>query len=53
MKRVIRKLKKLWYTYTGNDEAFLELKIQQFREAAVCAVKTSNSIAICPVNPFW
>ena len=32
MKRVIRKLKKIWYTYTGNDDAFLELKIQQFKE---------------------
>ena len=32
MKRVFRKLKKLWYKYTGNDEAFLALKIQQFKE---------------------
>ena len=37
MKRVIRKFKKLWYTYTGNEEGILALKIQQFREAGgVC-----------------
>ena len=37
MKRVIRKLKKIWYTYTGNEDGFLALKIQQFQEAGgVC-----------------
>ena len=33
MKRVFRKLKKIWYAYTGNEEAFLAIKIAQFTEA--------------------
>ena len=31
--RYIRKLKKIWYRLTGNDNAFLDLKIQQFIDA--------------------
>lgn len=30
MKRVIRKLKKIWYGYTNNEEKILEIKIEQF-----------------------
>ena len=52
MKRVIRKLKKLWYTYTGNDEAFLELKIQQFREAGGVCGKNFKFYCPMPGEPF-
>lgn len=32
MTRYIRKIKKIWYQLTGNDDAFLGIKIQQFKE---------------------
>lgn len=32
MNKLLRKLKKEWYKITGNDEAFLQIKIQQFQE---------------------
>ena len=53
MKRVIRKLKKLWFTYTGNEEGFLALKIQRSGKPAVYAAKISSSMEICPGNRFW
>ena len=52
MKRVIRKLKKIWYTYTGNDDAFLELKIQQFREAGGVCGKNFKFYCPMPGEPF-
>ncbi len=52
MKRVIRKLKKIWYTYTGNDDAFLELKIQQFREAGGVCGKNFKFYCDMPGEPF-
>ena len=32
MKRVIRKIKKIWYGYTNNEDKILEIKISQFTE---------------------
>ena len=52
MKRVIRKLKKIWYTYTGNDEGFLALKIQQFQEAGGVCGKNFNFYCDMPGEPF-
>lgn len=53
MKRVIRKLKKIWYTYTGNDEAFLELKIQKFKEAGGVCGKNFKFYGDIPVEPYF
>ena len=53
MKRVIRKLKKIWYTYTGNDEAFLALKIQQFKEAGGVCGKNFKFYCDMPGEPFF
>lgn len=52
MKRVIRKLKKLWYTYTGNDDAFLALKIQQFKEAGGVCGENFKFYCDMPGEPF-
>lgn len=52
MKRVIRKIKKLWYTYTGNDDAFLNLKIQQFREAGGVCGNNFKFYCDMPGEPF-
>lgn len=52
MKRVIRKLKKMWYAYTGNDDAFLELKIQQFKEAGGVCGKNFKFYCDIPGEPF-
>lgn len=52
MKRVIRKLKKIWYTYTGNDDAFLELKIQQFKDAGGTSGKNFKFYGNMPVEPY-
>lgn len=53
MKRVIRKFKKLWYTYTGNDEAFLELKIQQFKEAGGVCGNNFKFYCNIPGEPYF
>lgn len=52
MKRIIRKLKKIWYTYTGNEDAFLALKIQQFREAGGVCGENFKFYCDMPVEPF-
>lgn len=52
MKRVIRKLKKIWYAYTGNEDAFLALKIQQFREAGGVCGKNFKFYCDMPGEPF-
>lgn len=52
MKRVIRKLKKIWYTYTGNDDAFLTLKIEQFREAGGICGENFKFYGNMPGEPF-
>ncbi len=53
MKRVIRKFKKLWYTYTGNDEAFLELKIQQFKESGGVCGNNFKFYCNIPGEPYF
>lgn len=52
MNRVIRKLKKIWYAYTGNEDAFLALKIQQFREAGGVCGKNFKFYCEMPGEPF-
>ena len=52
MKRVIRKIKKTWYKYTGNDEAFLALKIQQFKEAGGVCGDNFKFYCDMPVEPY-
>ena len=52
MNRVIRKLKKIWYTYTGNDDAFLALKIQQFQEAGGVSGKNFKFYCDIPGEPY-
>lgn len=53
MNRIIRKLKKLWYKYTGNDEAFLKLKIQQFEELGGICGKNFKFYCEMPGEPFF
>ena len=53
MKRVIRKLKKIWYTYTGNDDAFVALKIQQFREAGGVCGENFKFYCEIPGEPYF
>ncbi len=53
MKRVIRKLKKIWYKYTGNDDAFLALKIQQFEEAGGVCGKNFKFYCDMPGEPYF
>lgn len=52
MSRIIRKIKKLWYTYTGNEDAFLALKIQQFREAGGICGENFKFYCDMPGEPF-
>ena len=53
MNRVIRKLKKLWYAYTGNEEAFLALKILQFQEAGGVCGENFKFYCDMPGEPFF
>ena len=53
MNRVIRKLKKTWYTYTGNEDAFLALKIQQFQEAGGTCGKNFKFYCPMPGEPYF
>ena len=53
MNRVFRKLKKLWYKYTGNDEAFLALKIQQFKESGGVCGKNFKFYCDMPGEPYF
>lgn len=53
MRRVIRKIKKLWYVYTGNDDAFLELKIQQFKEAGGVCGENFKFYCDMPGEPYF
>ena len=52
MKRIIRKLLKLWYAYTGNEDAFLALKIQQFTDAGGVCGKNFKFYCDMPGEPF-
>lgn len=52
MKRAIRKLKKLWYDYTGNNEALMNIRIQQFREAGGVCGENFKFYCNMPGEPF-
>lgn len=52
MKRVIRKIMKTWYKLTGNDESFLKIKIEQFKEwGGVCGLDF-KFYGEMPVEPY-
>lgn len=53
MKRIIRKIKKMWYTYTGNEEGILTIKIQQFREEGGICGKNFKFYCNMPGEPFF
>lgn len=50
--RYIRKLKKIWYRLTGNDDAFLNLKIQQFLDAGGTCGKDFKFYGEFPGEPY-
>ncbi len=52
MNRIIRKIKKTWYAYTGNEEAFLSLKIQQFKDAGGICGENFKFYCDMPGEPF-
>lgn len=53
VKRIIRKLKKMWYIYTGNEDAFLALKIAQFTEAGGRCGKNFKFYCDMPGEPYF
>ena len=50
--RYIRKIKKIWYQLTGNDDAFLDLKINQFLEAGGKCGKDFKFYCDFPGEPY-
>lgn len=52
MNRILRKIKKIWYGYTGNEDAFLDIKIQQFREQGGKCGKNFKFYCDIPGEPF-
>ena len=50
--RVIRRIMKTWYRLTGNDEAFLNLKIQQFMDAGGKCGKNFMFYGEYPGEPY-
>jgi maltose O-acetyltransferase len=52
MNRVIRKIKKIWYGYRGNEDAFLGLKIDQFKEQGGECGKNFKFYCDMPVEPY-
>jgi len=52
MNRVIRKLKKIWYGYTGNEEAILRMKIEQFRKQGGTCGNNFKFYGDMPVEPY-
>lgn len=52
MKRIIRKIKKTWYGITGNESAFLEIKINQFKEQGGICGENFKFYGDMPVEPY-
>ncbi len=52
MNRYIRKLKKIYYRLTGNDEGFVALKIQQFREQGGVCGENFKFYCPMPTEPY-
>ncbi len=52
MKRIVRKIKKIYYQLTGNDEGFVALKIQQFRERGGVCGKNFKFYCPMPTEPY-
>ncbi len=52
MNRYIRKIRKIYYQLTGNDEAFVQLKIQQFRESGGTCGENFKFYCPMPTEPY-
>lgn len=52
IKRVIRKLKKTWYDITGNDDAFFQIKINQFIEGGGKCGENFKFYCDMPTEPY-
>lgn len=51
-KRVVRKVKKTWFDITGNDDAFFQLKINQFIEAGGKCGENFKFYCDMPIEPY-
>ena len=52
-KRVIRKLKKTWFDITGNDDDYLQIRIDQFREAGGKCGSNFKFYCDMPGEPYF
>ena len=52
MGRVIRKLKKIWYRYTANEEAILKIRIEQFRQQGGTCGNNFKFYCDMPTEPY-
>lgn len=52
IKRIIKKLKKLWYGYTGNENAYLQIKIDTFKEQGGICGENFKFYCDMPGEPF-
>ena len=53
IKRVIRKIKKIWYDVSGNDDAFIQIRIDQFREAGGKCGENFKFYCDMPGEPYF
>ena len=53
MNRLFRKIKKKWYQYTGNEEGFLKIKIEQFIEAGGKCGQNFKFYCDMPGEPYF
>lgn len=52
IKGIVRKIKGKWYRYTNNEEAFLNMQIELFREAGGKCGKDFKFYCEFPVEPY-
>ncbi|MGN0503614.1 MAG: acyltransferase [Ruminococcus sp.] len=52
MNRIVRKVKKLWYGFRGNEDAFLKIKIDQFKEQGGKCGENFKFYCDMPGEPF-
>ena len=52
MNRIARKIKMTWYSYTGNEDAFLKLKISKFTEQGGKCGNNFKFYCDMPGEPF-
>lgn len=53
MNRLIRKIKKEWYGITGNDDAFLQIKIDQYKELGGKCGENFKFYCDMPGEPYF